>query len=185
MITQTQLEDAHRRAKELIGKTGLVVRTEELDNVRVLDFGLGEFEQIGLQIFRLVNSPTLTVKLLVLLEDQICPQHRHTPFADSPGKEETFRCEWGELYVMLPGEPTANPKAHVPGHRAEHFTSWNETVLRPGEQLTSPPDTPHWFQAGPEGVVLWTFETKSTDEADAFADPGANEKIARIAETPE
>ena len=182
MITRAQYEDAHRRAAEMIGNAAVAVRPDELDDVRVLDFGLGEFEQIGLQIFRLVNSPTLTVKLLVLLPGQICPQHRHVPFDASPGKEETFRCEWGEAYVMLPGEPTAAPRAHVPEHRRKCFTSWCETVLRPGEQITSPPDTPHWFQAGPEGAVIWTFETKSTDAADVFSDPDANEKTARIAE---
>ncbi len=181
MITPRQYQDARRRAVEMIRKTAVAVRTEELDNVRVLDFGLSEFEQIGLQIFRLVNSPTLTVKLLVLLPNQICPQHRHIPFDGSPGKEETFRCEWGEAYIMFPGDPTGEPRAHVPEHRRQYFTSWCETVLHPGEQITSPPDTPHWFQAGPEGAVVWTYETKSADGADVFADPDANEKTARIA----
>ena len=33
------------------------------------------------------------------------------------------------------------------------------------------PDTPHWFQAGPDGAVVSEFSTRSTDEADVFRDP--------------
>jgi D-lyxose ketol-isomerase len=44
-------------------------------------------------------------------------------------------------------------------------------VLHPGDQYTLMPDTPHWFQAGPEGAVVSEFSTRSTDEADQFRDP--------------
>jgi D-lyxose ketol-isomerase len=44
-------------------------------------------------------------------------------------------------------------------------------VLRPGEQHTIPPDTLHWFQAGPEGAVVSEFSSPSRDELDVFTDP--------------
>jgi D-lyxose ketol-isomerase len=34
-----------------------------------------------------------------------------------------------------------------------------------------PPDTWHWFQAGSEGAVVWSFSSKVTDAADIFLDP--------------
>ena len=182
MITRREFDDAIRRAAEMVRKTGIVVRDEELENFTLMDFHLGELEQTGLELLWLVNTPTLTLKILVFFPHQTCPQHRHVPFGDSPGKEETFRCLWGEVYVMLPGEETPNPKAHPPEHRRQYYTSWNETVLHPGEHLTSPPDTPHWFQGGPEGAVLYTFETKSGQGADKFTDPQASEKPTQIAE---
>jgi D-lyxose ketol-isomerase len=43
--------------------------------------------------------------------------------------------------------------------------------LKPGDQYTLEPDTPHWFQAGPEGAIVSEFSTRSTDEADIFTDP--------------
>jgi D-lyxose ketol-isomerase len=43
--------------------------------------------------------------------------------------------------------------------------------MHTGDQLTSPPDTFHWFQAGPEGAVVWSFSSKPTDVQDMFSDP--------------
>jgi D-lyxose ketol-isomerase len=48
---------------------------------------------------------------------------------------------------------------------------WHEAVLRPGDQLTSPPDTLHWFQAGPESAVVWAFSSRVAAGRDEFADP--------------
>jgi D-lyxose ketol-isomerase len=44
-------------------------------------------------------------------------------------------------------------------------------VLRPGEQFTIPPNTLHWFRAGPEGAVVSEFSSTSRDELDEFTDP--------------
>ena len=38
-------------------------------------------------------------------------------------------------------------------------------------QYTLPPDTLHWFQAGPEGTVVSEFSTHSDDASDIFTDP--------------
>jgi D-lyxose ketol-isomerase len=48
---------------------------------------------------------------------------------------------------------------------------FHEIALRPGEQYTIPPDTLHWFQAGPEGAVVSEFSSRSTDENDIFTNP--------------
>ena len=34
-----------------------------------------------------------------------------------------------------------------------------------------PPDTLHWFQAGPEGAIVSEFSTQSRDDLDVFTDP--------------
>jgi D-lyxose ketol-isomerase len=43
--------------------------------------------------------------------------------------------------------------------------------LYPGDQVTLRPDTPHWFQTGPHGAVIWGFSTKAVDVEDVFTDP--------------
>jgi D-lyxose ketol-isomerase len=53
---------------------------------------------------------------------------------------------------------------------------WNEVCLKPGDQYTLKPDTPHWFQAGPEGAIVSEFSTRSTDKNDVFTDT----RIARL-----
>ena len=171
MITQTQFAEARRRAAALIERAGILARPDELARIEVVDLGLGELEETGLQILTLVSTGEIGVKVLALLPNQIFSQHKHPPLGDYPGKEETFRCQWGEVYLYTEGPATPNPVAHPPAHRRQTYTVWQETILRPGEQVTSPPDTFHWFQAGPEGAVVWSFSSRPTDVQDVFTDP--------------
>jgi len=111
---------------------------------------------------------------------QTVPQHMHPPIPefDYIGKQETIRCRWGVVYMYVEGEETKNPKATPPQHRKEHYTVWNEIVLKPGDQFTIPPLTWHWFQGGAEGAIFSEFSTRSADEDDLFTDP----EIQRIPE---
>jgi len=171
MITRAQYESARRRAAELLERAGIVVRADEIEGIEVADLGLGELEQMGLQILTMVSTCAIGVKVLVLLPDQIFPQHKHPPLGDYVGKEETFRCQWGGLYLYTVGEPTPSPRAEPPAHRRHTYTVWHELVLRPGDQFTSRPDTFHWFQAGPRGAVVWSFSSRATHVEDVFTDP--------------
>ena len=170
-LTTEQHKHYQQRAIEYFDKAGIVLTAEETANIEIADLGLGEFEQTGLALVTYINTDRVCAKELILLPEQTCPQHRHPTVAEQPGKEETFRCRWGEVYLYVPGEPSANPKAQPPEHRKENYTVWHEIVLRPGDQYTLNPDTWHWFQGGPEGAVVSEFSTRSTDENDIFTDP--------------
>ncbi len=106
-----------------------------------------------------------------MFPNQICPEHRHPKLDGKPGKEETFRCRQGEVYLYVPGVPTRSPQGNVPEDKHDTFTVWSEIVLKPGEQYTLEPDTLHWFQAGPQGAIVSEFSTASHDESDVFTDP--------------
>lgn len=178
MLTRQQLEAAQARAAQILQRAGIVITADERANMEVADFGLNDLEHIGLEIVVYVNTDRVCAKELVLFPRQICPEHRHPPLADHPGKEETFRCRAGQVYLYVPGEPAAAPHGQVPATRQNAFTVWHEVVLNPGEQYTLYPNTLHWFQAGPDGAVVSEFSTRSVDEADVFTDPD----IARIPE---
>src|SRR5690606_9643278 len=96
---------------------------------------------------------------------------------DYPGKIETLRCAWGEVYVYGPGEPSPQPRGTPPPERRHTYTVWHEHMLLPGEQVTFPPNTPHWFQGGPAGAVIWSFSTKARDAEDIFTDPDVKREI--------
>ena len=81
---------------------------------------------------------------------QMCPEHRHPPVDGEPGKEETFRVRRGSVRLWVDGD--------------------GEVELGPGRQHTIPPDTLHWFVAGPEGAIVSEFSTRSRDESDVFSD---------------
>ncbi len=114
MITESQLRQAQERAMEYLRKANIVLTPEEQKNIEVADFGLGDLENTGLELVVYVNTDRYCAKELVLFPRQTCPEHRHPPVDGDPGKMETFRCRWGEVYLYVEGEPTPNPKAKPP-----------------------------------------------------------------------
>jgi D-lyxose ketol-isomerase len=154
-----------------LDRIGIALTPAEEDRIEIADFGLGEFESTGLGVLTYVNTDRVCAKELVLLPGQTCPEHLHPSVEGKPGKEETFRCRSGEVYLYVSGEPTPRPKAQPPCNRKDTYSVWHEIILRPGDQYTLAPQTLHWFQAGPEGAVVSEFSTRSTDENDHFTDP--------------
>jgi len=171
MLAKEQAEKARARTREYLSRAGIVLRPDEAENIEVADFGLDELERTGLQIVVYVNTSRVCAKELMLFPYQTCPEHRHPPVAGEPGKEETFRCRWGKVYLYVPGPATPNPSARPPAGDEAYYTVWHEVALNPGEQYTLIPDTLHWFQAGPEGAVVSEFSTTSRDRTDIFTDP--------------
>jgi D-lyxose ketol-isomerase len=171
MVTTEQAQSVRARANEYLKRAGIMLTPEEAANIEVADMGLGELESTGLQLVVYVNTERVCAKELVLFPRQTCPEHRHPPIGDDPGKEETFRCRWGIVYLYVEGPPATKPCARPPAGRESTYTVWHEVILRPGEQWTIPPNTLHWFQAGDEGAVVSEFSTRSRDEYDIFTDP--------------
>ena len=171
MITPTEYESARRQAADLLERAGIIARADEIEGIEVVDLGLGELEQTGLQILTMINTEAIAIKVLALLPNQTFAEHRHPSVGVYPGKEETFRCQWGQARVYVPGEPSQAPRGHPPAGRERHYTARHEIILHPGDQYTVPPDTWHWFQAGPEGAVVWSFSSRATDAEDEFTDP--------------
>jgi D-lyxose ketol-isomerase len=175
-MTKEQYEQAREKTLDYFKRAGIVLTEAEKNNIEVADFGLNELECTGLEIITYVNTDRVCAKELVLFPGQTCPEHRHPPVEGEPGKEETFRCRWGEVYLYVPGEKTLNPKGKPPKGREKWYSVWNEIVLKPGDQYTLKPNTLHWFQAGKDGAIVSEFSTKSRDESDVFTDP----EIARM-----
>ena len=143
--------EARARAAAMLAEGGIVLTAAEQREIEVADFGLGRLDEIGLQVVVYVNTERVCAKELVLFPGQTCPEHRHPPVGDDPGKEETFRCRTGSVVLW------------VDGH--------GEVELRPGDQFTIPPNTLHWFRADAEGAIVSEFSTRSRDETDVFSDP--------------
>ncbi len=150
-------------------KAGIILTPEEQLAIEVADFGLNRVERVGLQLLTYINTERVCAKEMVLFPYQTCPEHWHIGQGDTPGKEETFRCRAGKVYLYVDGEGEA---AAIQGKLPETVvTVFHEIVLHPGEQYTLYPGTKHWFQAGAEGAVISEFSTHSTDETDRFTDP--------------
>ncbi len=165
-----------KAAFEYYKKAGIVLREDEIASIEVADFGLGTVEKIGLQLVVYINTDRVCAKEMVLLPGQCCPEHAHVATNGQEGKEETFRCRYGTVYLYTDADPRARAEDISIPLPDTKVTVFHETVLRPGEQCTILPGTLHWFAAGEEGAVISEFSTHSTDETDVFTDP----RIVRI-----
>ena len=168
MVSEQERRAAQEYALRELEASGVVLTEAERSAIEVTDFGLSRLRETGLQLLVYVNTDRHCAKELVLYPRQTCAEHRHPPFEGPPGKEETFRCRRGLVYLYVEGEPTSEPACRPP---RGVYTVRREIALRPGEQHTIPPNTLHWFQAGPEGAVVSEFSTASRDELDEFSDP--------------
>jgi len=157
---------------------GIALTSSERKNIEVTDFGLDNVEKTGLQLVTYINTERVCGKEMVLLPHQTCPEHMHPDAGEDLGKEETFRCRKGKVYLYVEGEETKNRKANPPKGDEVYYTVYHEIVLKEGEQYTIYPSTLHWFQGGKNGAVVSEFSTKSTDGSDIFTDP----RIKRIPE---
>lgn len=170
MLTKADYEKYSKEAIKYLEKAKIAITDEEKARIEVAEYDLGCIDKIGLELVVYLNTEKCCAKELVLLPHQTCPEHRHPPVNGEDGKEETFRCRYGKVYLYVEGEPTPNIQAKIPEGFEDCFVNMHEIVLNPGEQYTIYPNTFHWFQAGEEGAVVSEFSTKSRDEYDIYTD---------------
>lgn len=167
-MTRAEYENQKKEALRFYDKAGIVITESEAERIEVCDFGLDKVEEVGLQILTYINTERVCAKEMVLTPWQTCPEHKHVPTNGIEGKEETFRCRYGKVYLYVTGEgKKEDVKAKIP---ETDVTVFHEVILTPGEQYTIMPETWHWFQAGEDGAVVSEFSTRSTDETDCFTD---------------
>ena len=168
-MKRSVVENCKARAIEMYEKANIVLTEEEKARIEVAYLGLDRIESVGLEILTYINTDRVCAKEMVLFPHQTCPEHRHVETNGQPGKEETFRCRYGEVYLYVEGEGSSEGiAARMPD---TPVTVFHEIILKPGQQHTIMPNTLHWFQGGPEGAVVSEFSTHSTDETDVFTDP--------------
>lgn len=179
----TDYPQAIQRTLTFLEQANIVLTPAEQKKIEIATFGLDDYPASGLQLLTYINEPRYCAKELVLFPRQTCPEHRHPPFNGTPGKQETFRCRWGEVYLFVddeqltPNDATGTPRFQVPAGSETAYTCSRYILLRPGEQYTIKPDTRHWFQAGEHGAVISEFSSESRDDLDIFTDP----RVRRLA----
>ncbi len=167
----TVRSEVKKRTVEMLAHAGLLLTEAEQEKIEIADMGLGHLEVEGLQLFTYINTDRYCAKELVLFPRQTCPEHLHPPVNGEPGKQETFRCRWGTVYLYVEGEATPTIQGIPPAGKEDVYTARHEIILRPGEQFTIDPGTKHWFQASDEGAIVSEFSSTSRDEYDVFTDP--------------
>ena len=122
----------------------------------VTDFGLGDFENVGMGGIFWVNDQehSYFAHEIYLLPSQMIPEHAHmkTKF---PAKFESWMVQKGMCYnFSAVGEETPNPPA-LPESQKGFITSKNFVVQQAGEVVhLKKIETFHFLIAGPGGAVV-------------------------------
>jgi D-lyxose ketol-isomerase len=170
MITAALYRSAQLKAGEMIRKSGIHITSHEISKIIVHDWGLDNFNEEGLMILTWFATERISARVLILFPNQTEPEHWHPLLKDNPGKEEIIHAVWGDLRFYLPGENNLK-EGFIPSRNKQYYTLRNEIIMNPGDQLILPPGTKHWFQAGPQGAVFFSFATSVTDGTDFFENP--------------
>ncbi|NQT58752.1 MAG: D-lyxose/D-mannose family sugar isomerase [Bacteroidetes bacterium] len=171
MITHQEYSEIMSKVFQYLNNAKIGLTSKEESELEIADFGLGRINEFGLQVVTYINTKRCCSKELILFPQQICPEHRHPEIGGELGKEETFRCRFGKVYLYVSGDPSSQIQARIPDDKKDCFTVFNEIELNPGDQYTLNPDTLHWFQAGSAGAIVSEFSTTSYDDFDIWTDP--------------
>ena len=125
------------------------------ENFWVADFGLGDFENVGMGGIFWVNNAEhgYFAHGIYLLPGQMIPEHAHVA-TEHPAKFESWKVVHGWAYNFSEvGEPTPNPPAIPASHGP--VRSQNFIIQKPGE-ITHLREvgTFHFLKAGPEGAII-------------------------------
>lgn len=121
----------------------------------VTDFGLGDFENVGMGGIFWVNDPEYKyfAHAIYLLPGQMIPEHAHVK-TDFPAKHESWMVEKGWVYNFSEiGDETPDAPAIPAGHGP--IKSKNFVVQKVGDVLRLKKlESFHFMMAGPEGAIV-------------------------------
>ena len=124
------------------------------------DFGLGDFENVGMGGIFWVNNEEQRyfAHAIYLLPGQMIPEHAHVA-TKFPAKHESWMVEKGWAYNFSEiGEETPNAPAIPATHgpiKSKNFVIQQVGEVLPLKQLT----TFHFLMAGPEGAIVSEWAT--------------------------
>lgn len=170
MISKEQQCIGRAQAARLMRTAGVVFTDQEIDRIEVADFGLSNLATEGAQIFSMLDTPRLAVRVITLLPYQTEPEHWHESVGELAGKEETFRVIMGRLVLVTDGADSLS-EGKIPHGSEAYYTCRHELVLSPGDTVTLEPGVKHWFQADGLPAVFYSISTTAFDARDPFTDP--------------
>lgn len=144
-------------------------------DIWVTDFGLGDFENVGMGGIFWVNDADhgYFAHEIYLLPSQMIPEHAHVK-TKFPAKFESWMMQKGWCYNFnAVGEETPNCP-QLPESQKGFITSKNFVEQHVGElQHLKKSETFHFLMAGPEGAVVSEWASYHDNDGLRFSNPKA------------
>ena len=129
----------------------------------VADFGLGDFERVGMGGIFFFNNKEFRYfgHDIYLLPNQMIPEHFHLAAEDMPAKHESWQVRHGSIFNFgKGGELTPNVEAMLPKSQLADnaITCFNFKEMHVGDQdvLTGIGD-PHFMMGGSNGAIVTEY----------------------------
>ncbi len=155
-----QKDVARKAVKQLMAQHGLTVTPQVEKQLWVSDFGLGDYEHVGLASVTWLNDAEegYFAMTMYLLPGQMIPEHIHRPITDAPAraaKHESWRIIKGSIYNFSEiGEPTPNPPRLAAAFDGK-TKSRHYDVLGPDDTARlKQTETYHFMRAGNAGAIV-------------------------------
>ncbi|NJN28565.1 MAG: D-lyxose/D-mannose family sugar isomerase [Cyclobacteriaceae bacterium] len=146
----------------------------------VTDFGLGDFEKLGLVLVNLTEEPEYCEKLMYAHKGQTTPAHTHKK------KKEDIICRAGTLAIQVWNGASGSSEVlsitlKVNG-KATNFESADIIRLQSGERLTLTPGVYHEFYPESDECIIGEVSTANDDLHDNFF---VNTEVGRFSQVEE
>lgn len=154
-----QKDVAKQAVKEVILSHGELY-TDKIDSeIWISDFGLGDFEHVGLASVTWFNDPLYDyfAMTMYLLPNQMIPEHIHRAIMEAPkkpAKYESWKVIRGWIYNFSEvGDPTPDPPL-IPASFGS-VKSKNFAIIKAGDtSALKKVETWHFMMAGPQGAIV-------------------------------
>ena len=113
-MKKSEVLATREKARQILADAGFTLTCAEAADIEVIDCGLNQLATEGLELVTYINTDRYCAKELVIFPGQTCPEHRHPPIDGDPGKQETFRCRRGLVWLYVEGTPSTTFQATVP-----------------------------------------------------------------------
>lgn len=151
-----QQEVAIEAMKDMFAFYGVPFTALMEKDMWVTDFGLGDFEHVGMGGIFWVNDPQYQyfAHAIYLLPGQMIPEHAHVATPGFPAKHESWMVNHGWVYNF---SEVGDADAQLPEVPSTHgpVKSCNAVVQQVGDVLRLKElGTFHFMMAGPEGAIV-------------------------------
>lgn len=154
-----QRDVAKRAVKQLILKSGMEYSEKLHQNLWVSDFGLGDYEHVGLASVTWLNDAEYGyfAMTMYLLPHQMIPEHVHKSIYEHPSrgaKHESWRVLKGMVYNFSEVGDSMSHTPPIPKSFGK-IRSKNYQVMKPDDTARlKQTETYHFMMAGDEGAIV-------------------------------
>lgn len=178
-MKRSEINSAISASKDFFEKNGWVLPPNPKWDIT--DFGLGDFNKIGLVLINLAEEEEYCEKLMYAAKGQTTPAHYHKQ------KKEDIICRNGRLIIQfwkadaeqLPVEGTLNVKVNG---EYKTINSGDKIMLNSGERVTIIPGVWHEFYPESDECVIGEVSTANDDVNDNYF---FNKEVGRFSDVVE